>query len=605
MYVVTFYSFKGGVGRTLALMNVAAHLVDTGKTVLVVDFDLEAPGLDSFPWIRSDQHVPGIVEFVSEYLQTSSAPSVRDFVSECSLSEGQHGRLFLMRSGLRDKNYSARLSRIDWQRLYAERDGYLLFEDLKAQWVQEFRPDYVLIDSRTGHTDVGGICTRQLPDAVVACFIPNEENVSGLETVVSDIRKEAEGPSRRDIRIYFVPSNVPNLDDEMGILDRRIREAGRRLTFEAPSCIIHRYESLTLLDNAIFVKDRSGTRLAKEFRELSSIITEDNLRDRIAALRLLRTNRLIEVTGPASRSIERKIQDIQTWHSGDGEVLHELGKLLRRLGREEDAQRLALESELHGFRSAETVLDAAFRDLVDENRRVALDRVRDALELPDSDYFDISRAIQLCVKLDTKALDWVFTSSAFRRLDTVQKVSLCEQILVSREAAGVAERVLEGIANQPRQPSFITSTTLMLALIAQGKFEAAMRVLGPDRPSPSALGIVEAFNYAIAEWGASRVPPVDLFSRVLEEFDFEDEPAKNPWQAAAIAAWAKGDRADAERCWRRAFDLSISEPAATFSAWRYLEVSGAQFQNDLAEVRQMIDGAAVLPLVLSESWNRG
>ena len=48
MFTVTFYSFKGGVGRTFALMNVAVDLVKQGKNVTVLDFDLEAPGLNSF-----------------------------------------------------------------------------------------------------------------------------------------------------------------------------------------------------------------------------------------------------------------------------------------------------------------------------------------------------------------------------------------------------------------------------------------------------------------------------------------------------------------------------------------------------------------------------
>ena len=40
---VTFYSFKGGVGRTMALINAAAILAGRGRRVLMIDFDLEAP----------------------------------------------------------------------------------------------------------------------------------------------------------------------------------------------------------------------------------------------------------------------------------------------------------------------------------------------------------------------------------------------------------------------------------------------------------------------------------------------------------------------------------------------------------------------------------
>ena len=54
--IITFYSYKGGTGRTMALANVACLLAEThGRPVLVVDWDLEAPGLHRFfpPRIRT------------------------------------------------------------------------------------------------------------------------------------------------------------------------------------------------------------------------------------------------------------------------------------------------------------------------------------------------------------------------------------------------------------------------------------------------------------------------------------------------------------------------------------------------------------------------
>src|SRR6516162_7516215 len=46
--IYTFYSFKGGVGRSMALANVAELMYRRGLRVLIVDFDLEAPGLERF-----------------------------------------------------------------------------------------------------------------------------------------------------------------------------------------------------------------------------------------------------------------------------------------------------------------------------------------------------------------------------------------------------------------------------------------------------------------------------------------------------------------------------------------------------------------------------
>src|SRR5262249_13442037 len=46
--IYTFYSYKGGVGRSMALANVAALLARWGQRVLVLDWDLEAPGLEKY-----------------------------------------------------------------------------------------------------------------------------------------------------------------------------------------------------------------------------------------------------------------------------------------------------------------------------------------------------------------------------------------------------------------------------------------------------------------------------------------------------------------------------------------------------------------------------
>jgi MinD-like ATPase involved in chromosome partitioning or flagellar assembly len=46
--IITFYSYKGGTGRTMALANAAWVLASNGKRVLMIDWDLEAPGLHRY-----------------------------------------------------------------------------------------------------------------------------------------------------------------------------------------------------------------------------------------------------------------------------------------------------------------------------------------------------------------------------------------------------------------------------------------------------------------------------------------------------------------------------------------------------------------------------
>src|ERR1700722_5976752 len=68
--IVTFYSFKGGTGRTMALANVAWILAANGKRVLVADWDLESPGLHRFfqPFMETEvNRKAGIVDFIRGY----------------------------------------------------------------------------------------------------------------------------------------------------------------------------------------------------------------------------------------------------------------------------------------------------------------------------------------------------------------------------------------------------------------------------------------------------------------------------------------------------------------------------------------------------------
>jgi MinD-like ATPase involved in chromosome partitioning or flagellar assembly len=63
--ITTFYSYKGGVGRTMALANIAVLLARRGLRVLAVDWDLEAPGLDRYfrqVQVRSSPQNGGLLE---------------------------------------------------------------------------------------------------------------------------------------------------------------------------------------------------------------------------------------------------------------------------------------------------------------------------------------------------------------------------------------------------------------------------------------------------------------------------------------------------------------------------------------------------------------
>ncbi|MDA7520879.1 hypothetical protein N8546_01755, partial [bacterium] len=194
-YWVTFYSYKGGVGRTLAMVNTAAYLVRTGRSVVLLDFDLEAPGLDGFDEFNLAKGAPGIVEYVDEYLRTGRAPQINSYVHDPKMEdEGIRGELRIMPSGKKDEKYNEKRENIDWSALYEKYDGEMFVKNWKEDIDRTFKPDYVFIDSRTGLTDVGGICTLGFPDLVVALFSLNNQNINGIAGVIKNISKAKLNP---------------------------------------------------------------------------------------------------------------------------------------------------------------------------------------------------------------------------------------------------------------------------------------------------------------------------------------------------------------------------------------------------------------------------
>ena len=180
--IVTFYSYKGGVGRTFALANIAAQLVKWGYRVLCIDWDLEAPGLEKyFSVLREEKSEKGLVDLLENpSVQKDWRKSVSTYwlPDECDLENG----VDVIRAGVDSKNYVQRVQNLDWDRLYLQQDLGHVLEHLRREWKSEY--DFILIDSRTGVTDIGGICTVQLPDILVPLMTANHQNFDGSNDVI-------------------------------------------------------------------------------------------------------------------------------------------------------------------------------------------------------------------------------------------------------------------------------------------------------------------------------------------------------------------------------------------------------------------------------------
>ena len=593
MYVTTFYSFKGGVGRSMALANAAVELAKRGRRVLAVDFDLEAPGLDTFDVLRPRDNVPGIIDFVHDYLDSNRAPDVRGFLSELPAVGDRGGELWIMPSGARKPTYAARFNDIDWADLYEKRDGYLLFEDLKAQWEQAIRPDYVLIDSRTGHTDTGGICTRQLPDAVAILFFPNDQNLQGLTRVVRDVRAEASGPRRKRIDLHFVMSNVPDLDDEDGILEARIDAFREGLGFRGEPLVVHRYDSLSLLNQVVFTRDRPRSRLANEYREIVRGIVSRNLEDRDGALdylervgRVWRRRRMRE----SPKEVDRKIQRIEKLHSADGEVLFTLGAFFDDTRRFEQAAPLFDRAIDVGYDEPEAYLRRA-RLRADRDAAGAHEDASKALQADGLPPPLVREAVRLAL---SGAPGDVARSPAVLSLDADGRLWLANGLDGSPRELDVAASVLKPIVedeNVSSETRAMARSTLALDYVGLGKCSAAVELLRRGGREVGGMDVRDAFNLGMATWGAIDEVDAEPFARVVEpgQSDPERDDA-NYQQCMAVAHWAAGDAIAALDFVGRARKALGAKRVPTFSCWRYYRVSPLVFLEDLDEIEALIRG---------------
>jgi tetratricopeptide (TPR) repeat protein len=267
--IVSFYSFKGGVGRSMLLAHVAWVLASAGHKVLVVDWDLEAPGLREYFRGRrrgtgtlskeeiaqradggysaiSAEDTGGVVDLISSYLQAveelvdqeldalpAAHPAQRAVPADVRDRATRTAVEKLRRDGLDDLTYvQGFVTPVDthesvdglihlmpagrWDPAYADRmtsiDWRRLLDELGGdEFLARLRDrmtslyDYVLIDSRTGISDTSGVCTTILPDTVVVCFSTNDQNVQNSIGVARYVRSFRD---RRSIEILPVPCRV-------------------------------------------------------------------------------------------------------------------------------------------------------------------------------------------------------------------------------------------------------------------------------------------------------------------------------------------------------------------------------------------------------------
>jgi cellulose biosynthesis protein BcsQ len=181
---VVFFSVKGGVGRSTALVILALHLAKSGKRVLLLDFDLESPGLSSLLLPDIAGTSLGLVDWFIETAVSPKDDLLKELISYSPLSDLVSGSIRVVSAaGRDDHSYLSKLSRVyadvsadDGRKSFAER----LIGLVEALEVLE-KPDIVLIDSRGGLHDLAAVSIGSLADLALLFCADSQQSWDGYK----------------------------------------------------------------------------------------------------------------------------------------------------------------------------------------------------------------------------------------------------------------------------------------------------------------------------------------------------------------------------------------------------------------------------------------
>lgn len=211
---VVFFSIKGGVGRSTALAATAWHLAQSGKRVLVLDLDLESPGLSSALLPTERQPTYGIADWLVEDLVDNSAAVFDDMIASSNLSHD--GEILVVPAhGARPGEYLAKLGRAWMPKLQVDgrREPWSarllrLLDALEAR----IQPDVVLIDSRSGLDEIASACVTEMGARLILLFaLEGDQTWNGYRMLFEQWLRAGVAKTIRE-RLQVVGAMVPELD---------------------------------------------------------------------------------------------------------------------------------------------------------------------------------------------------------------------------------------------------------------------------------------------------------------------------------------------------------------------------------------------------------
>lgn len=239
--IVSFYSYKGGVGRSISLSNVAVLLAQQGNRVVCIDFDLEAGGLHTIFGIE----VKDIDHTILDLLTTIAAPDLTSATLDLTArlpASNNGGQLLLI---------PAVSEAVKVRRLEMVHNMPSLFGDIIDKVESLYNPHYILVDSRSGFAELASAPLMRA-DKLVCVLRPNKQNADGLKILLDILDIFPKPP-----QIFLVLSQIPDLPEvavrveSLQAMLGRGRQFGARIPYVPELAFEENVSALTAPDSTL------------------------------------------------------------------------------------------------------------------------------------------------------------------------------------------------------------------------------------------------------------------------------------------------------------------------------------------------------------------
>ncbi len=297
-FTVTFYSYKGGVGRSLLAANIGVLCARRGKTLLW-DLDIEAPGMHNIPGLDPTRTIrEGFFEWLVAWQESKKSAKEADYTKLVGLAcqTPISTQLYILPAFGEKKDFAGLYQEVQWDDfLVRDLDSGLTLFRRALDAFGEAGFETVILDSRTGITDIGGLLAALLPHATVLVGNYGRQNTKGLAHVWKALELASEGKLKpraplSDLTRILVASPIAD--------NTQLRAAGESIWKEAFKIELSELITIPFEGNLLFTEELYAATLP------DSLVAEayGRLASRIEAVR----QQVIAETESARRSAQAR-----------------------------------------------------------------------------------------------------------------------------------------------------------------------------------------------------------------------------------------------------------------------------------------------------------